>query len=556
LKHLHKVIILLLILTISLTACTLPGEHGTNTPEGTLISDTRSKDEVIDRGPVKGGTLRLFSTYPDTLNPVYTNNVYVQDFSQLVFESLVRLGKDLKPLPLLAEKWEVSPDGLTWTFTLKKEVFWHDNRQFSAEDVEFTLESILKHQSVSPYKDSLENIISFSSVNRYTFRILLKKPDSFIVERMTFPILSKFRYKKEEELTNLQSSANRKPVGTGPYRFLSFTDKKLVSLTANSNWWGFSEQDKQVSIPYIAQVDIKLYPNADDSLNAFQIKDVDAIFIGRNECGKYAGRTDMVIKKFLDRNFDFLAFNLSKPLLQDKVLRQAIVTAVNKSKLLEEVMPGEGIPADFPCNPELWLKAGNIQAYDTGASKAKELLIGDGWKEENEVLYKRIKGVKTPLQLELLVNDENDVRAKVAVKLAGQLEAAGIHLQVKQVPWEDSLSLVQQKKFDIVLTGCRIPTIPDLSFLYSSAAANGGLNIAGYANAQVDVYLDRILTERDESLRKAYFTNMFNIISDEVPYIGLYFYYNAGLFSKRVRGEINPYLACKYNGVINWYIPR
>jgi len=109
-------------------------------------------DDVLDTGPVKNGVLNLFSTEPDTLNPILTSNAYVKEYSCFVFESLVRLDGNQKAVPLLAESWEGSDDGLVWTFYLKENIYWHDGIPFSAEDVEFTASVIMNAGVNSPYK--------------------------------------------------------------------------------------------------------------------------------------------------------------------------------------------------------------------------------------------------------------------------------------------------------------------------------------------------------------------------------------------------------------------
>jgi peptide/nickel transport system substrate-binding protein len=114
--------------------------------------ETEYSGDIMDKGPVRGGNLRLFSTVPDTLNPILTKNLYVKDFSELIFESMTKLDKSQKPIPVLADKWEVSQDGLTWVFYLRNDVVWQDGTPFTAEDVEFTLKNILDPKVDTIYK--------------------------------------------------------------------------------------------------------------------------------------------------------------------------------------------------------------------------------------------------------------------------------------------------------------------------------------------------------------------------------------------------------------------
>ncbi len=513
----------------------------------------KNKDDIMDNGPVRRGTLKLFTTTPDTLNPIFTSNVYVQNFSNLIFEGLVKLDKSQKPVPVLADRWEVSSDGLIWTFYLKDNILWHDNMPLASEDVEFTLSAILNPGLNSVYKKNIENVSTFAAVDRKTFRIILKKPDSFTPERMTFPILPKHYFMGE----NLQiTDRNMRPVGTGPYKFQEYAEKSGIKLIMNDKWWNAKNADKSgIDLPYIHDIEIKVYGSIKDAISAFQTRDVDISTVQSGECSKYSGRSDLTLKKYTGNNYEYIAFNLSNRILMDKTVRQAIAQAIDKSAVINDVMPGEAIASDLPLIPDTWLFDTNIINYTPSQAKAREMLLKDGWKEKNEVLQKVINGIMTPLNLEILVNDDNETRYRAAVKISEQLKAAGINLQVKSLAWDEEMKVIGQRKFDMVLIGCTVPSIPDISFMYSTSEIATGRNIAGYSNADVDSYLDKIRLENDASLKKAQFINMKSIINDELPYIGLCFLNNAVLYNKKVRGEMNPYQWDILSDLTRWYIP-
>jgi len=123
----------------------------------------------------------------------------------------------------------------------------------------------------------------------------------------------------------------------------------------------------------------------------------------------------------------------------------------------------------LPVIPDTWLNDTNVVSYERDVEKAKQILSDAGWKESNGIFYKRINGVNTPLSLELMVNDDNEVRLSVAEMIKEQLKEAGIEIEIKKVKWEDELNGVQSGKFDMALIGCTVASIPDISFLYSSA---------------------------------------------------------------------------------------
>lgn len=554
-KKLCLVLIMFFILNIGLASCSIRNTINIEKKQDDTMSSGKNDGDIMDKGPVEGGVLRLFSTIPDTLNPILTANSYVHDFSELISEGLVKLDKTQKPVPELADKWDVSADGLTWTFYIKSGVEWHDGMPFTAEDVEFTFQTVLNSKVSSVYKKNLENVAAFAAVGRNVFKITLKTPNSFFAELMTFPIICKHYFNGEDML---KTTRNLAPMGTGPYKFLSYDGRSMIKLILNDKWWkaasAASSGKKERVLPYVEEIDIMLYKKSKDTLNAFQTKDVDVTFIESRDFGKYDGRNDLVLKKYTSNNYDFLAMNLQKPVLNEKVVRQALAYAVNKVDLIKNVMPGEAVASDLPILPDTWLYNNDILYYQPSTAKAKALLKEDGWKEDS--VTGEFSKYGKPLSFELLVNEDNDVRSKVAEELSRQLYKAGIKLNIVKVKWDDLIKKINTKQYDIALMGWRVHSTEDLSFGYSSAETGWDkMNISGYKNPEVDSYLKQILAENDDTRRKALFFNMRSIINDDVPYIGLYFYNNGVLISNKIRGEANPYLWKKYDGLANWYIP-
>lgn len=545
--------ILLTIISISisilLTSCVALGirEENNQNKEYNFLD---SEDDVIDMGPTKGGVLRLYSTIPDTLNPILTNNIYVRDYSEFIFESLTKLDKSQKAVPVLAKSWEVSEDTLTWTFHVKEDIHWHDNMPFTAEDVEFTLNAIINSPN-SSYKTNVSNITTFTVVDQKTFRIVLGTPNSFTAELMTFPILPKHYFFGEDFLT---SAKNNTPIGTGPYKFSEFSPGQFVKLKSNENWWKAEQDDKALAkLPYIEEIEICLYEKTKIGSDAFQGGDIDVLTIDRSLWSKYNGRQDIVMKRYTTNNFEYIAFNLSNKILKLPEVRQAIAYAVDKTKIINDILPGEAVASDLPLMPDTWLNDTNAVFYSTDKEKARKLLEDSGWKESNGLLYKRINGANTALKLELLVNEDNSLRVKVAEEIKNQLKEIGIELTIKKQKWEDELKSLDKNRFDMVFIGCQVTSIPDLSFMYSSET--GTLNLSSYSNIEVDEYLKKIMSEKNKELKKEYYLKMKELINQDLPYLGLYFYNDAVVYSKKIKGEFNPYLWNRYFDLVQWYIP-
>ncbi|WP_459076780.1 peptide ABC transporter substrate-binding protein [Herbivorax alkaliphila] len=546
-------VIILIILNIQFTSCDfyMDGFYED------LDSDEQLDfvvDDVVDEGPVKGGQINLFSTPPDTLNPILTKNAYIVDYSEFVFESLVDLDKKQKPTPLLAENWEVSEDGLMWTFYLRDDVRWHDNIPFTADDVEFTFSVILDDDVDSHYKNNLENVESYYAEDFKTFKVKLYKPDSFTPERMSFPIIPKHYYYEEDILT---TDKNFSPIGTGPYVFSEYKKNDHILLENNEKWWmGIEKGEDGEDLPYISQVNIKIFEKNSSVGDAFQSNQVDVVHMNRNAWIRYNGRMDISLKRYPSNEFEFIAFNLSNDILEEAKIRKAISYTVDRAKIINDIMLGEAVASEFPVIPDTWMYDSNVISNEVNVKKARELILESGWEENDDGFFSKTIGWRdTPLELELLVNDDNDTRLKVAEEIKNQLKNAGIIIEINRVKWDELNKRIENGNFDMVFIGCNITPVADLSFLYSSEEIEDGLNIAGYSREAVDSYLELILKESDYSRKKAFFINLRNVINQDVPYLGLYFYNDAALYNRRIRGNLNPSIWTKYEDYSKWYIP-
>jgi|GEM_PF-275989 len=608
-------ILVLLLICALLSAC----ETGM-TPEQLLqYSDGASTGQyedydILDQGPVPGGMLNVFTTEPDTLNPILTKNTYTEDFLGFIYEGLTQLDKNQKAVPVLSDSWTVSPDGLIWNFHIRDGVRWQDGEAFTADDVEFTIEAIRNNSIDSVYKPLLQNMVTSAAVDSSNIRIALAKPNSFLPEMMTFPVLPKHQFSTKDVLS---SSRNFSPIGTGPYSYVSYTPQKNVVMKANKNWWQLSAANAGTAagtannpdatgagiiagtVPdngavttdkalYIETIQANIFKSTDDAMGAFQLGEIDISGIPTSDLAKYKGRTDLVIKKYSSRNFEFLAFNMHNPVFSDPFARKAIDLAIDRDELINDVLPGEAEAAKLPVLQDSWISGtDDITAvsaipypttdYTTQAAivnsttvsaitvaTPSEALLAGGWKQGSDGYYKYIGGIRRYLKVSLLVNSNNSIRVSAAQKICAQLQRAGIPAEVKQVAWNDLMNSVAGYKYDMAFIGCRVPQIPDLSYLYSagylpaalSVANEDVYNISGYNNPIIDANIASIFRETDDTRRRTIYKALQKQIYNDTPYIGLYFLQDAMVYGKRLRGPLDPDTWNHFNKFTQWYKPE
>ena len=562
-----KVISLLIIVSISLSACTVNLKNKTNVDKENTYVD---KYDVIDKGPVKGGLIRLFSTPIDTLNPIITNNSYVQDFLGLVFEGLYKLDNTQQPVPVLAKSSSLSSDGLTLTVYLKDDIIWHDKMPLKADDIVFTINTIMDTKNNSIYFKNVQNIESASAKDSKTVLIKLKQHYSFIKNELTFPIIPLHHF-LNEKITDKKSKANLLPIGTGPYCFTSYDAETGIKFKLNEQWWSAARADKEtdlssntnsksnkydILLPYISSVEVKIFKNPNAANAAFQARDIDVMPAEYGEFRKYIGRTDITMKRYIGKNYEFLSMNLRKGPLSDKRIRNAINNFIDKKQLVATAASGIAVPAEIPIIPSSWvyklLNSNSEQSNDL--EKTKALMAQSGYVINSNNKYVK-KTTKKPLTLKLIVNDDNILRYTIAKEIASQLSKNGINVEIARISWAAVQKNVKAGTYDMAILGYRVSSIPDLSFAYATNEIQSGLNVAGYSNPIVDTYLQNILAQNNFETQKGIYTNLLKTIIEDRPYIGLFFLNESVMYSKNIRGAVNPYVWNKYNDISQWYIP-
>jgi peptide/nickel transport system substrate-binding protein len=613
--------VLLLAICFILSACQYgPGLDHLQMQQfnGAGNTDEYTEDyDILDKGPVSGGVLNLFTTEPDTFNPVLTKNAYVSDFLNLIFEGLTELNEKQQAAPKLSDSWSVSADGLIWNFHIRDSIKWQDGQPFTASDAEFTVQLLMNAAVDSVYKPLVRNIATCAAVDSSNFKLVLVKPNSFVPEMMTFPILPKHQFNQTDALS---ASTSFKPVGTGPYRFEAYVEKKQVLLKADKSWWYLGVDKNSENGMYIDTVNINVFKNTDDAMGALQTGGIDVMAIDSGDFSKYKGRRDLTIKKYTSREFEMLAFNLNNPVMSDNYARKAISLAIDRDKLITAILPGDAQAAELPILPDSWIsdlegvsadptvldtltavvspagitqestdntgeavnKTGKVDAASTNAAVSlnksaalvtnasitaktpQEALLLGGWKESKQGYYKVIGGIRRYLKVELLVNSNNSIRVKTAQMICSQLNLAGITAVCTQEDWNGLLARTNTGKFDLVFIGCRIPQIPDISYLYSSSylpvtlpvSYANARNISGYFNIQLDAYINALFKENNPESKKVLYKAALEKISRDTPYIGLYFTRDAMVYGKNLRGSLAPDTWNRYNDIIHWYKPQ
>jgi peptide/nickel transport system substrate-binding protein len=471
-----------------------------------------------------------------------------------IYSGLIARDKDLHIVPELAESWTFSADCRQLTFRLRDDVRWHDGTPFTSADVLFTHATMVNPKTPTPYREDFEAVESIEAPDSHTVRIVYKTPYAKALGSWSMYMLPKHlleSYVKEGRIREAPQNLTS-PVGTGPYRFKEWKSGEKVVLVANPDYF-------EKGRPFISRIVYRVIPSQATIFLELKAKGVD----GANLTAlQYTRQTDYpAFKKAYSRfrystpSVTYLAFNLKDPRFADKRVRHALTHAINKQELIDHVILGLGQPATGPYLPGTWSFNPGVKGLPYDPARARTLLAEAGWRDTDADGYLLKDG--KPFAFEILTNQGNDERKKIAEIIQAALRDIGIKAEVRMVEWATLLKEhVRKRNFDVLVLGWGLGIDPDrFSLFHSSKTRPEDFNVASYANAEVDELLERGRnTCREEDRARAYH-RVHAILADDIPVLFLYHRDSLPVVSSRVRGVKPSASGIMYN-FNEWFVPR
>jgi len=498
--------------------------------------------------PAYGDTLLMGSIgEPSNLIPVLSSDSASSDINGLVYNGLLRYDKDLQLEGELAHTWEISPDNLTITFHLRKDVRWHDGQPFTADDVLFTYQLLIDPAVPTAYADRYLQVVKAEAPDPHTFRVTYGQPLASALISWMFPVHPRHLL-KDQDVT--RSPLVRAPVGTGPYRFVEWRSGEKVVLEANPDYF-----EKQ---PYIHRVVYRIIP--DPSTMFLELRSGGLDYMGLTPL-QYARQTDTLAFKrrfekyrYLDFSYTYLGFNLRRPLFQDVRVRRALAHALNKQELVDGVLLGLGTEATGPYKPGTWPHNPDVRRYEYNPAEARRLLAEAGWHDTDGDGILDRDG--RPFAFTIVTNQGNDTRTKSGEIIQRRLQEVGVSVKLRVIEWASFIKeFINPGDFDATILGWTITPDPDAyNVWHSSKTGVGELNFVGFKNAEVDKLLEEGRHTLDQQQRKRIYDRFQEILAEQQPYIFLYVPESLPVVANRFLG-IEPAPAGIMHNFIHWYVP-
>ncbi|HYM15572.1 MAG TPA: peptide ABC transporter substrate-binding protein [Dehalococcoidia bacterium] len=467
-------------------------------------------------GPAASGELRLRGTDPLVLDPALAQDAGSAVYIAEIFSGLVRLDKDLKIQPDLAQSWDVSPDHLTYTFHLNPKATFQDGRPVTTADVKYSWERALNPNTGSVTAENfLGDIVGARDVARgnateisglkiiddLTLSVTIDAPKPYFLYKLMYPtafIVSQAQIKANPKRWTQQ------PIGTGPYKLAKWSLGNQLVLTAYDNYY--------LGAPTLKTITYDL--SGGSALVAYQQGDIDVTGVALDDLGTVQDPTNPLHKEFVQapsQSIDYIGFNTNTPPFDDPKVRQALAMTVDRKKIDQVVLKNSVAVANGILPPGVpgYTPADKTYPYDP--QKAKQLLAQSKYanKMPSITLAESGAGASVDNATQAIVQNWKD--------------ALGIDVKIQQAEDATFFSDLDAGRYQMFEIGW-IMDYPDpedvLDILfYSTSKQNSTL----YNNPQVDAKLLAARTEQDPQKRLAIYQDVEKQIVQDAPWIPLFF---------------------------------
>ena len=471
------------------------------------------------------------------LNPILSTDTSSGAVEGVIFTGMTKINEKLEVIPDLARSWDVSKDGKIWTFNLRRDVRWHDGYPFTADDAIFTFNAILnpKVNSVRRSDFIIDGMpIGFRKIDNFTIQAILPKPFAPFLVHSGIGILPKHILEGKDINT---ADFNRKPIGTGPFKFSEWRTGDYVKVIRNNNYYD--------GRPLLAEIIFKIIPDENATLLALEAGEVDSAGIPAKDYSRVKKIKGINVYEYDQLLYVYLGLNLGKPMFKDKRVRQALAYATNKNQLVSLILKGLGSPAYAPSAPVSWAYSDDVPKYSYDPEKAKQLLKEAGYNN---------------LEFTVLVNQGNKEREKAAIILKQQFKKIGVKMNIRVLEWSALLKIINKpsapKDFDAVIIGWSLGLDPDAYSIWHSSQYPKGFNFIKYNNPEADKLLESGRTTIDRDARKKIYAKLWNIIADDQPYVFLWYPKSVVGVRNRVGGLSKPGPAGLFVNIEKVYVKK
>ncbi|MDA8220079.1 MAG: peptide ABC transporter substrate-binding protein [Dehalococcoidales bacterium] len=480
------------------------------------------------------GVLRLAWGEPETLDPALANDVDSLGFLLHIHSGLVRLNNDMEVAPALASSWQLSPDGRTYTFTLREGARFQDGRPVTAADVKYSLERAtdpaLKSQVAATYLGDIVGVREklagqagevqgVKVIDERTVAITIDEPKVYFLAKLTYPTASVV------DRQNVASGADwaKHPNGAGPFKLVSW-DKDWIVLERSEYYWGTDPSPRQVEYYIGPRSPMAMYEGNELDVIQVGLGDIERVLDPRGPL-----HDELVVSSGL--SLYYVGLNVDEEPFQDRAVRRALARAIDKDKIVNVTMKGTVVRADGVLPPGLLGHDPSFRGLTYDLEAAENLL--------KESFY----GGPDQLPPITFTGGMGELFAEAYWRNLG----VPMVVQVVQEGYYEGLDA---RAYQMFLTGWLADYADPENFLDLLFHSQSQGNHTGYSNPEVDSLLEQARVEKDEGKRVALYRQVERIVVDDAAIIPLFFDVSYDLVKPRVHGlDLTPLGIITYEGI-------
>ncbi len=509
--------------------------------------------------PAPGGELREGAIgLPRTINPVIAVTDIDRDIVALVYTGLTKY-ENGKILPSIAKSWDISDDGLVYTFNLPSNIYFQDNKQLTSEDVAFTIQKIQDPVIKSPHRADWVNV-SVKVLSPTQIQFTLKQPYAPFLANTTIGIIPKHVWSNVSNEQFIFSQYNTNPIGSGPYKIDSIDhDKGGIPTQYTLTTWS-KYKDKK---PYLSSIVMKFFADTEKSVEALEKGDVDSVSAispaEADQINSDSAQDHKVLSSPLPRIFSVFLNQSQLPAFSDIAVRRALDLSIDRDEMVNKVLSGYGKSIHGPL-PDLEVSTSTAASFaHSDIPRAQALLELNGWKKNSSGIYeKRTKSSVQSLSFDIYTADTADLKASAEL-LKASWTKLGAQVGIKFFEASDLYqSVIRTRKYDALLFGQFVGKDQDIyAFWHSSQRNAPGLNVALYTNGKVDTLLESIRSTHDNKTLDTLYTQLNNLILADMPALFLYspdFIYVVPKTLRNIKLDHITVPSDRWGSVSDWYM--
>lgn len=463
---------------------------------------------------------------PGHLNPAITTGGGIHTASGLLYDGLLSLDDSLRPAPSLAERWDVEEGGALYRFHLRRDVTWHDGARFTADDVVYTFRELLLRFHARTRASVGAALASITAPDSFTVEFRFHHPYAPLLQQLDVveaPVLPRHIFDGADPLTH---PANRAPVGTGPFRFVSYAPDAEIRYEANPGYFG--------GRPAIEQVILRVIPDEGMQVVALEAGDIDWVFgvpgpdLARLRTNRDIAFRETSINPGGSNCINTVAFNLDRPVFQDLRVRRAIAHSVDRVPFVERIHFGQGRAATAAISSGIpFAHAADLAPPVHDTLEARRLLDAAGWGTgpEGVRVARGVRGVPDGTRLSFRFSHFSSF-GPYADLLQAQFRVVGIELVLEPVePAVFVDAVFRRRNFDTGMVSYCQGTDPEVGvrrmYLSDMVTPVPFSNAAGYRNQEMDSLFNAAQRTLDIPTRQRLYHRVQEVALRDLPYLWL-----------------------------------